>query len=167
MIILLDGSKGAGKSTIAGILLDKIENSIYLSIDDIRRTFPTNPQRDIRQKNKEAFEIIITETKKSLLNKMNVIVDCGVSEERAERFEKISKQTGAPLHKFFLKATYETQLGRVKERDKAKGKESTNVERFDEIYNYFNKKNLDDYIVLETDKIDVGDVVEVILKTIT
>jgi len=166
MIILLDGSKGAGKSTIAAILMEQIENSLYLSSDEIRRTFPAEPKRDIREKNKEAFEIIITKTIEGLKNKMNVIVDCGVSEERALRFEKISREMDTPLYKFFLKAKYETQLDRVKERDKSKGKESTNVERFDEIYHYFNKKNLDDYVVLETDVLDTRQVVETILKTI-
>jgi len=144
-----------------------IGNSIYLSIDEIRRTFPPNPNKDIREKNKEAFEIILTKTKEGLLNKKNVIIDCGVSEERAKRFEKISKDMEISLYKFFLKAKYETQLSRVEERDKARGRESTNVERFDEIYHYFNKKGLTDYIVLDTDKLDTHQIAEVILKTVT
>ena len=167
MIILLSGSKGAGKSTAANILLPKISNAVYLSIDEVRRSLPADSNKDILEKNKEAFEIMIAKTKLALHEQMNVVVDCGVSEERAARFEAIAKETETPLHKFFLRASYETQLERVRDRDKAKGRESTDVVRFDEIYHYFSKNSLDGYVVLETDKLDEQQVVETILATIS
>ena len=61
---------------------------------------------------------------------------------------------------------YDMQLKRVKERDKSKGKESTDVGRFDEIYHYFNKKNLDGYVVIETDKLNPREVADLIFNTI-
>jgi predicted kinase len=167
MIILLDGSKGAGKSTTAKKLTQQLDNLIYLSIDNIRRTFPTDPNRDIRDKNEEAFGIIITKAKEALVNKQNVVIDCGVSEARAEKLEDLTREMGTPLYKFFLRASYDTQLDRVKERDRSKGRADTDIERFDEIYHYFNKKNLADYTIIETDLLPLDQIIEIILKKIS
>lgn len=166
MIILLDGSKGSGKSTTAKALLPHLKNTIYLSIDDVRHTLPLEPKRDIREKNQEAFEIMITKTEESILGNMDVIVDCGLIEDRVTRFDDIARDKDIRIHKFFLQASYEMQLERVKERDKAKGKKSTDVERFDEIYNLFKKKNLDSHTILDTDRLEVQKVIDIILNAV-
>jgi len=167
MLIILSGSKGAGKSTTAQRLLTELENAIYLGLDEIRRTFTIDLSRDIREKNEAAFEIIMTEAKEASRVGLHVVIDCGVSKERAERLETLAQAVGVPLYKFFLKASYDTQLERVQKRDKAKGRETSDIARFDEIYYYFNKKDLTGYTVLETDKLNVDQVVGVILRTIT
>lgn len=166
MIILLDGSKGAGKSTTAQFLLDHLENPVYLSIDEVRRGFSPDHTKDIREKNKEAFEIIILKTVEGIESNRNVIIDCGLSTERLTRLEEIATKRNISLHKFFLKASYEIQLNRVRERDRAKGKEDTDVKRFDEIHKHIHSKNLSEFVVIETDKYNLDQVGKAMLDII-
>lgn len=167
MIILLDGSKGAGKSTTSHLLLNSLENAVYLSLDEVRRTLSVEPIRDIRIRNQEAFEIVVKETKKEIEEGKNLIIDCGLSEARQSLFEKIASDTHTPLYKFFLKAPYEVQLQRVKERDAIKGKTSTDIQRFDEVHTHIHSKKLDGFTIVETDTLTPQEVVSFILKTIT
>ena len=69
------------------------------------------------------------------------------------------------MYKFFIKAPYETLLSRVRSRDKAKSKE-TDINRFDEVHNIVNSKEFDEFKIIETDKSDIREVADTILKII-
>ena len=105
MLILLDGSKGAGKSTTSKILIQYLNNVDYLSIDTIRRSLQ-NQERSRADKNKEAFGIIITTTSESLKSGRNVIVDCGLIPGRIKIFENLANETNSKIYKFFRKKFY-------------------------------------------------------------
>src|ERR1700730_2992594 len=102
MIILLDGSKGAGKTSIGTLLVKEMYDVSMLSLDIERRALP-NKEKSRTELNREAFEIIIEKAKKLLEESHNIVVDCGLLEERIKRFEDLSREKSTKLYKFFLK----------------------------------------------------------------
>ena len=58
MIILLDGSKGAGKTSVGALLIKEINDASILSLDIERRALP-DKEKSRTELNKEAFEIIM------------------------------------------------------------------------------------------------------------
>ena len=57
MIILLDGSKGAGKSTTAKLLCSVLNNSVLLSLDTERSLLVNQEGRTIQKRNKSIMQI--------------------------------------------------------------------------------------------------------------
>ena len=164
MIILLDGSKGAGKTSTSELLLQKLENTVYLGLDAQRRTLPVEDKTRI-ELNKEAFDIIVTKTKESVAEGKDVLIDCILTPERISLFEDISKVMNVPLYKFFLRATRTTLLNRVLARDIASNRE-TSIERFDQMYTMAYAKELDGFTIIETDDIGLEEIVSTVLQKI-
>ncbi|MGC9603362.1 MAG: AAA family ATPase [Minisyncoccia bacterium] len=164
MIILLDGSKGAGKSSVSEILTKHLDKSVPLSLDNERRALK-NQKRNRTELNREAFENIINKAKGSLGEGRNVIIDCGLTKERVSILEHLASDTKSKLHKFFLKASYNTLLNRVRFRDKTKGK-NTDIERFDEVFKIIHSKELGDFNVIETEKLSPEGVANAILRMV-
>lgn len=164
MIILLDGSKGAGKSSVSELLLQYLKNTVYLGIDTERRKLPIeNKTRE--DLNKEAFEGILIKTQEAVSEGKRVIVDCILTSERISQFEHISHTMNTALVKFFLKATRDTLLERVLARDKASNRE-TSMERFDEMYTMTHTKEFDDFNIIETDTLSIEEIVKKILAVV-
>jgi len=131
MIILLDGPKGAGKTSVSALLAKGMHDLSVLSLDVERRALP-DKGKGRTELNKEAFEIIIKKAKNLLGGGHNIVVDCGLLKERIQRFDGLSQENDTKLYKFFLKASHDSLLGRVRSRDRASGND-TNVERFEEV----------------------------------
>ncbi len=163
MIIVLDGSKGAGKTSVSKILLKEVKDAIFLSFDEERKLFPhTYGTSGIHE---EPFDSIIKKAIEHLKNVRNLIIDCGLTKDRVSELEKIARDYNSKLYKFFLKGSYDTLLERVYLRDKSKGKE-TNVKRFEEVYNIVHSKEFDDFYTIETDNLNVEKVAGKILEII-
>lgn len=164
MIILLDGSKGAGKTSVSKILTERLDDLRPLSLDIERRALP-NQDKSRTELNKEAFEMITHKARQLLEDGHNIVVDCGLLKERIDFFEQLSHATETKLYKFFLKASRETLLNRVRSRDAVYGNE-TNVERFDEVFKIVHDKDFDDFTVIETDALSVEEVAAGIIKVL-
>ena len=162
MIILLDGSKGAGKSSVSEILVSRLGDSISLSLDNERRILP-DQKKSRAELNKKAFENMVNKARELLENGKNIIIDCGLTEERISILERLASDTNSKLHKFLLKASYGTLLDRVRFRDSGKGK-STDVERFDEVFKIVHSKEFDGFNVIETEKLELEEIADAILK---
>ena len=164
MIILLDGSKGAGKSTTAKILCEHLKDSVYLGIDAERRAL-SEQEGTITERNQRAFQKILEKTELYLKEKRTIIIDCGLIEERIPQIEKLAAADGSSVYKFLLKASYETQLARVRERDKARGK-TTDEGRFAEVHSLVHAKSLEGFTVIETDVLSPQEIADTILEKI-
>lgn len=164
MIILLDGAKGAGKSSVAKILLEKIKNVVFLSFDNERKLLP---ERDkiVSGIHKEPFDKIIKKASEYLKLEKNLVIDCGLTKERVLDLEQLALNFNSKLYKFYLTAPYEFLLKRVSERDSAKGKK-TDVDRFDEVYNIVHSKEFNNFNIIETDKLSQEEVADTISKII-
>lgn len=164
-IILLDGSKGAGKTTAGEILLQRLPDVVYLSVDIERRALP-HSDRHITERNKEAFEKIVEKGAQYLDEGKNLIIDCGLIDERIARIETLAREKNARVYKFLLKASYETQLDRVRSRDNAKGKE-TDEARFAEVHGVIHSKEFDDFTIIDTDQLNPTEVADKILAILS
>jgi cytidylate kinase len=165
MIILLDGPKGAGKSSVSNILINKLGNSIYLSLDNERKIL-VNQDKSKTELNKEAFENIMRKALDYLREGNHLIIDCGLNEERIARLEELALLTHKKLYKFFLKASYDILLDRVKHRDSSKGHD-TDIKRFDETYKIVTSKEFKDFHIIETENLSIGEVATYIQKTLS
>ncbi len=150
-LILLDGTKGAGKTTVGGLLEKRLNGSEYLSLD-VERNKLEDISMDRTEQNKIAFENVLAEALRLLTSGNSVIVDCGLTPERVMSLESLAERTGVPVYKFLLKASYDTLLNRVRGRDASRGK-GTDVPRFDEVYNIVHNKDFKGFTTINTDNV--------------
>jgi len=162
MIILLDGPKGAGKTSVAALLVKEINDASLLSLDIERRSLP-DKEKNRAKLNRQAFEIIIEKARDLLSASHNIIVDCGLIKERTRLFEELSREHHAKLYKFFLKASHDTLLERVRARDRILSKD-TNIERFEETYKIVHDKDLADFTIIDSDTLSAEDVARAIIR---
>jgi predicted kinase len=165
MIILLDGSKGAGKTSVAAFLIKEINDASILSLDIERRALP-DKEKSRTELNKEAFEIIMRKGISLLGDGHSIVVDCGLTKERVQRFEDLARDAHTKLYKFFLKALHDTLLERVRSRDRMHGND-TNVERFEEVFKIVHDKDFSDFIMIDTDELSAENVAGAIIKKIS
>jgi len=163
-IVLLDGAKGAGKTTVSGILQQCSNRIVCLSLDIERRALD-NQERSRTELNAEAFENILKKTAEKLDNGGIIVIDCGLKPDRVSRIDSLAADKNVKVYKFLLKAPYEVLLDRVHSRDSTEGKE-TDEKRFEEIYNIVHGKELDDFNIIETDKLrpeEIADKIGIII----
>lgn len=169
-IILLDGSKGAGKTTVSELLRKQLPNLECLSVDTERRILEAQEEgwraRWTRtERNQKAFDVILKKTEECLGQGMNVVIDCGWIEKRILAVEAIAERNKAKVYKFLLHAPHGVLLDRVRARDAAKGWE-TNVERFDEIHKHVYAKEFTDFSIIETETLKPEEIAEKIIHSI-
>ncbi|MFA6502654.1 MAG: ATP-binding protein [Candidatus Paceibacterota bacterium] len=165
MIILLDGSKGAGKTTVGKTLVERLKDAVFLSLDDERRSL-ADQDRPRAERNKEAFENVMEKGSKYLDKGMNLIIDCGLTNERVSRLEALAAEKDSKIYKFLLKASYETQLDRVRSRDASKGN-ATDEARFAEVHAIVHAKDFSDFTTIETGDLSPSEIAEKIAVLIT
>ncbi len=165
MLIVLDGPKGAGKSSVGKILIGKLTNAVSLSLDE-EKSLLENQNQDRSELFREAFENTIQKARKLLEEGGSVIVDCGVTPERLLKLDQLALDTGSKFYKFLLKASRDTLLSRVRLRDSAKNKK-TDVERFDEVFDLIHGKEFEGFHIIQTDKIDLESVADSIIKIVS
>ncbi len=163
-LILLDGAKGAGKTTTGEILVERLENVIFLSLDKERRSLP-HQERPIQERNKEAFENLKEQMKAHLQKGVSIILDCGLTQTRVIEIDELAVLQNASVHRFFLKAPYPVLLERVKARDRAKGKE-TDEKRCEEVYGFLKAKDFTGFIILESDVLKPEEIADKIMASL-
>lgn len=163
-VIVLDGSKGAGKTTVGEILVQRLKDVVFLSLDNERRVL-ANQERSRAERNAEAFENLLKESNRYLADGVSPIIDCGLTEERIVRIETLAAHAGVKIYKFLLKAPYETQLNRVRGRDSAKGN-ATDEARFAEVHDIVHSKSFDDFTTIETDQLVPAEIVDKIVAVL-
>ncbi len=163
-IILLDGSKGAGKTTVGEILVQRLGEVAFLTLDNERRAL-ANQNRSRTELNKEAFENVIAKCAQYVDTGVSPIIDSGLTDERVARIEALAAEKGVQVKRFLLKASYETQLDRVRSRDSAKGN-STDEARFAEVHGIVHAKDLAGFTVIDTDRLSPAEVADSILSSV-
>ncbi len=162
-VIVLDGPKGAGKTTLANLLKEKLENMEILSLDVIRRSLPG--AKATTEFNRIAFAMLLEKLPKLLEEKRNVIIDMGLSEERFAALKQLAMEYGASIRAYSLIAPRELLLERVTARDKREGK-TTNEERFQEIYAAQQAKSFGNFMVFDTSALSPEEIANTIVMGI-
>ena len=163
-LILLDGSKGAGKTSVSNILVKHLQATVSLSIDTERHVL-LNQERSLTELNKEAFEVVVEKIASHLGKSLSVVVDCGLTQERVSRLENLARGKNAKVYRFFLDAPYEMLLERVRARDKSRGRQ-TDEKRFEEVFRIIHAKDLKTFQVIETDILTSEQISDKIISTL-
>lgn len=163
-ILLLDGSKGSGKTTIGTALKNRLQNAELLSLDEIRRAIPNASAT--AEYNQMAFNKLLQKLRQVILSGNSVIIDCGVTKEKLSSLEEVAKILEVKLHKYFLTASPEILLNRVVKRDIKNGK-ITNKERFDYVYNILRSKDFIGYTEIDTYTLSPKEITEEMLRSVS
>ena len=158
-LILIDGPKGSGKSTLSELLRKNLANTEFFSIDGERKLSEKSGDRDAD--NKKAFVTIVEKLASVFEQKKNAVLDSAVFDDRLGMLEGISKKYGVNLHKFSLTALPETLRTRVKEREEAKGNRFDS-DRFDHTLKVVQNKSFEDFHVLDSSKLSPQEIFEIV-----
>lgn len=162
-LILIDGPKGSGKSTLSELLKKRVSNTEFLSLDNERKFLKRTDS--IGNDNNRAF-LVITEKLKGIFgNNKSAVVDMGISEERLKILETITSLFSVRFLKFSLTAPYEILHSRVKRRDDSRGK-NFDKDRFDYTFKAQQSKSFSGFTILETDKLSPEEMCERVVKYI-
>lgn len=159
-VIVLDGPKGSGKTTLCDLLKKKLSNTHFFSLDEIRRAIPNARATD--EYNQMAFDILLQELTQCIKNGNNIVIDCGLTEQKLLALEKTVRGLNVDLYKYALVAPLDILLERVKERDRKSGKE-TDEKRFQEVYQILQSKDFSGYVILDTESLSPDEIVNKIL----
>ena len=163
-LLLLDGPKGAGKSTLSGLLEENLSNTEFFGIDKERNLLKRTAS--IKDDNERAFQAILEKLKAVFGQGKNAVIDCGVTERRLGMLEVIVKEYDLVFYKFSLTAPYNVLRSRVEERAKIKGKKF-GLERFDVVYKALQAKSFDGFCMLDSNKMTPQEMFEVVYSKIT
>ncbi len=163
-LILFDGPKGAGKTTIRKLLTVRLPSVVFLNLDRIRVQIQ-RPNESIPDANARATEVLSKEIAVALDAGQTVFVDSGLTENRLRTLEAIGRERSIPILKYQLIAPVEILLDRVRTRDAEKGK-PTNEARFKETYTLQQAKSTDGFTVFDTSILSAEEVAESIAKDI-
>jgi len=160
-LIILDGARGAGKSTVSNLLKDKIDNTVFIGLDFIRNLITKSKATD--DFNAIAFDAIFSITDSFLSNNINVVIDSGITKERDKKLAEIAHKNGASIFMYYLSAPKEILWKRIQKRGEER-KSMPNRERFDYTHGMQQAKDFSDFIEIDTTKNNPEEIVAKILK---
>ncbi len=156
-LIILDGARGAGKSTTSALLKEKTENTVFIGLDLIRNLITKSKAAD--DFNAIAFDAIFSVTDSFLSNGVNVVIDSGITKERDKKLKDIASKNGATVHMYYLSAPKEVLWERIQKRGQERGK-MPDRERFDYTYGMQQAKDFSGFMEIDTTKNDPEQVAE-------
>jgi len=162
-LIILDGARGAGKSTVSALLKDKLENTVFIGLDLIRNLITKSKATD--DFNSVAFDAIFSMTDSFLSNKVNVVIDSGITKERDKVLKDIAIKNNADVFMFYLSAPKDVLWGRIQKRGEER-KKMPDKNRFDYTYNMQQSKDFSDFIEIDTTKNSPEEISTLIYKKI-
>lgn len=163
-LILIDGPKGAGKTTVSALLKERLKDVEFLSLDKEREAL-TDRTDSLSADNKRASHIVTEKLVAALALGKNVFIDTGLTEERMQIFEQIAQEHNVMCYKFALTAPYEVLCARVKARSEAKGSRF-DQERFDVTYKLQQSKSFAGFKIIDSSQSSPEEIADSIVKTI-
>ena len=163
-LILIDGPKGSGKSTLSNLLKNRLQDTEYFSLDTERGLLKRTGS--IENDNKAAFQNMVEKSKAAFALDKRVVIDSGLSAERIAILENLSRDCNVQFHKFSLIAPYDILHSRVRERDENRGKDF-DKNRFDYTLQAQQSKSFDGFTIIDSDKLSPQEILEVVLKHIS
>jgi len=115
-LIILNGPTGVGKSTLAKNLIEQIPHSVFIDVDELRRTVPGYPEKK-EETQRLAYEKTAELIENYLREDKNVIIDKTIHKaEVLEQFIAIAKKRSADVFEFLVFADKDTVQKRANER---------------------------------------------------
>lgn len=144
-IILLDGAKGAGKSTVSLLLKDELDNTAFFGLDLVRHL--VSDAKANTKNNEIAYNVMFSMLESFLRQGVNVVIDSGVTEERLKKIQEIIEKNNVNFYFFHLSASKEVLWKRIQDRPQCKNPDR---ERFEYIYDILHKKDFSDFEKIDT-----------------
>ncbi len=163
-LILLDGARGAGKSSVSVILKEKMENTVFVGLDMIRNLITKSKATD--DFNAIAFDAIFSITDSFLSNNINIVIDSGITKERDKKLKDIAIKHNADVFMFYLSAPKEVLWERIQKRGEERNM-MPNRERFDYTYSMQQSKDFSEYTEIDTTKLNPKEISDLILTKIS
>lgn len=162
-LIILDGARGAGKSTVSAILKEKMENTVFVGLDMIRNLVTKSKATD--DFNAIAFDVIFSVTDSFLSNDVNIVIDSGITKERDKKLKDIVIKHNADIYMFYLSAPKEVLWERIQKRGEERNR-MPNRERFDYTYSMQQAKDFSEFTEIDTTKFNPEQITDLILSKI-
>ncbi len=148
-LIILDGARGAGKSTVSALLKERTENTVFVGLDMIRNLITKSKATD--DFNVIAFDAIFAITDSFLSNGITVFIDSGIAKERDKKLKEIAIKNNVSIFMYHLSAPKEVLWERIQKRGEERGKMPSR-ERFDYTYEMQQVKDFSDFVEIDTTK---------------
>ena len=162
-LIILDGARGAGKSTVSAILKEKMGNTVFVGLDMIRNLITKSKATD--DFNTVAFDAIFSLTNSFLSNNVNVVIDSGITKERDKKLKDIALKNNADIFMFYLSAPKEVLWERIQKRGEER-KRMPDRERFDYTHSMQQNKDFSEFTEIDTTKFNQEEIADLILSKI-
>lgn len=163
-VIILNGSKGVGKSTLSKELAKKLEGVAFFGFDVVRRMISQMDASDVN--NAIAVDVSMNMIEGFLSNGVSVVIDGGINNsERMQKVKMVVDKYDADLFTYTLHAPRETLWKRVQKRDKEWGVEADR-ERFDYVYDLLEKNVLPNTVILDTAQLTVEKIADGIVRNL-
>lgn len=155
-LIILNGSSCSGKSSVIKILMKNNENLFHLSYDYLKWSFSKYKSDKYY---KDVQKIVLAVAKEVFNMGYNIISDSSLTREFREELINLAKQKDYEIIEINLEADFDILSKRFNERvegalkvpEKDRKISNLSVDRFNELYEIYNREKNPEATVLRTD----------------
>ena len=138
-LILLDGAKGAGKSTVCDLLQLRLPNTFFTGYK----------QKPKEEDDRAMMNVAIQQVREHLNAGENVVIHNHLTAKRLQVFSQLGEECGAMVLKYHLTAPVEVLLQRLRQRDVSMGRE-TDEKRFHAVHRTQQAKDFSEFKSFDT-----------------
>ncbi len=151
-LILLRGTPGSGKSTTFRNLKKHNDTKKWIFIN--------HPKIKKKYGKESAKELLFLKIKENMKNRKNIIFEEMLHKTVKEKLSREMKKYGYKLKIFQFKISLETSIKRDKQRAKSKKDLIKNIK---ELYNWHEKSRDKNAILVNTERLNEGEVIKLII----
>lgn len=163
-LMVIYGSPGAGKSTLADFLHNELSYTAHIGADHIKRFI--SEFREIKSHTEVTKSVINVMTDEYLRNNISVIVEQGINYEEIKKLKEIADNNKAVFFVYRLEASNEVLDERVKERTMKLDKPTIPKEAIDELRKTFQENEYPSTKVFDSGNLTIKEMGDSILDTL-
>jgi adenylate kinase family enzyme len=161
-VIILLGTAGVGKSTLAEFLKNQISNTAHVSVDHIKRYI--SEFREVPSHNQISRNITNAMIDEYLENGINVIVDQGMNNEEIEKIKEISEKHQTRFFVYRIEADSDIRLQRLKDRAEKTKQLIMSKETMDILLKIYNENTYPSITTFDSGKLSIQEIASSIIK---
>ena len=119
-IVLIDGPMGAGKTTVAKLLHERVKNVAHIGLDRIK--WLVSGFRRTKPQNNMTRAVVLSMAREYLKQGVNVVVEEGMKRNQVTAYKRLAKAMRVKFLMYKLEASKEVLFKRVATRNPAPGR---------------------------------------------